>query len=77
MKEKYAIPIAIVVIAVIVAAYIVTRPPPLKKIIKIGVIGPMAFIQGEHLWYGATLAAEEINAMGGIKIGEENTKSNW
>ena len=41
-------------------------PPP----IKIGVIGPMKFIHGEHHWYGATLAAEEINEAGGILVGE-------
>jgi len=41
------------------------------NVIKIGVIGPMANIQGEHHWYGATLAAEEINAAGGITVGNE------
>ncbi|MBC7220505.1 ABC transporter substrate-binding protein [Candidatus Bipolaricaulota bacterium] len=28
----------------------------------------MAYIQGAHHWYGATLAAEEINAAGGIEV---------
>ena len=28
--------------------------------IKIGVIGPMQFVQGKGHWNGATLAAEEI-----------------
>jgi len=41
------------------------------NVIKIGVIGPMANIQGEHHWYGATLAAEEINDAGGITVGNE------
>ncbi len=36
--------------------------------IKIGVIGPMKFTQGEGHWNGATLAAEEINAAGGISV---------
>jgi len=40
--------------------------------IKIGVIGPMEYIQGEHHWYGATLAAEEINDAGGIMVGDES-----
>lgn len=40
------------------------------KTIKIGVIGPMAFTQGEGHWNGATLAAEEINAKGGILVGK-------
>ncbi|MCK5418968.1 MAG: ABC transporter substrate-binding protein, partial [Desulfobacterales bacterium] len=42
------------------------------KTIKIGVIGPMQFMQGKGHWNGATMAAEEINAKGGIKVG--NTK---
>ena len=32
--------------------------------IKIGVIGPMQFVQGIGHWNGATMAAEEINAKG-------------
>ncbi len=43
-----------------------------EGVIKIGVIGPMTYIQGEHHWYGATLAAEEINAAGGIMVGDES-----
>ena len=41
------------------------------KVIKIGIIGPMQFVQGEHHWYGATMAADEINAAGGISVGKE------
>jgi branched-chain amino acid transport system substrate-binding protein len=39
--------------------------------IKIGVIGPMEFLMGEHHWYGAQLAAQEINDAGGIVIGSD------
>lgn len=39
------------------------------QVIRIGVVGPMAYIQGRHHWQGATLAAEEINAAGGITVG--------
>jgi len=39
------------------------------QVIRIGVVGPMTFIQGVHHWWGATLAAEEINAAGGITVG--------
>jgi len=39
--------------------------------IRIGVIGPMQFQMGEHHWLGATLAADEINAAGGIQVGNE------
>jgi len=42
------------------------------KVIKIGVIGPMQFVQGEHHWYGATMARDEINAAGGVLLGGEN-----
>ena len=45
---------------------------PAGNVVKIGVVGPMTFIQGEHHWYGATLAAEEINAAGGILMGGES-----
>jgi len=37
--------------------------------IKIGVIGPMQFVQGKGQWNGATMAAEEINAKGGVNVG--------
>ena len=39
--------------------------------IKIGVVGPMQFTQGEGHWNGALMAAEEINAKGGIQVGSE------
>ncbi len=39
--------------------------------IKVGVIGPMNFLQGKGHWNGATLAAEEINAKGGVQVGNE------
>ena len=38
-------------------------------VIKIGVIGPMNFMQGQGHWNGATMAAEEINAKGGVQVG--------
>ena len=47
-------------------------PAPVVNEIKIGVIGPMAYVQGEHHWYGAQLAAEEINAAGGVMVGGES-----
>jgi len=39
--------------------------------IKIGIAGPMAFIQGQHHWYGAEFGTEEINAKGGILVGNK------
>jgi branched-chain amino acid transport system substrate-binding protein len=41
------------------------------KTIKIGVIGPMQYVQGEHHWFGATMARDEINAAGGITVAGE------
>lgn len=42
--------------------------------IKIGVIGPMKFVQGIGHWNGATMAADEINAKGGVKVGNKMMK---
>ena len=39
--------------------------------IKIGVFGPMAFLQGKHAWYGASMAAEEVNKAGGVLVGKD------
>ena len=44
------------------------------KTIKIGVIGPMQFLQGKGHWNGATMAAEEVNARGGVKVGDKRMK---
>jgi branched-chain amino acid transport system substrate-binding protein len=42
--------------------------------IKIGVLGPMAFIQGEDHWAGAELARDEINAAGGVSVAGKKRK---
>jgi branched-chain amino acid transport system substrate-binding protein len=44
------------------------------KTIKIGVIGPMQFVQGKGHWNGAVMAADEINAQGGVKVGTRRMK---
>ena len=44
------------------------------KTIKIGVIGPMQFVQGKGHWNGAVMAAEEINARGGVQVGDKQMK---
>ena len=41
------------------------------KEIKIGILGPMKFVQGEHAWYGAEMAVEEINKAGGLQVGNQ------
>ncbi len=42
--------------------------------IKIGIIGPMKFVQGIGHWNGANMAADEINAKGGIQVGKKKMK---
>src|SRR4030065_560505 len=42
--------------------------------IKIGVIGPMKFVQGKSHWNGAVMAADEVNAKGGVKVGNKMMK---
>jgi len=42
--------------------------------IKIGVIGPMQFVQGKGHWNGAMMAAEEINAAGGVALNGKKLK---
>ncbi len=37
--------------------------------VKIAILGPMAFVQGENHWAGATMAMEDINKAGGITVG--------
>ena len=48
--------------------------PAGARTIKIGVIGPMNFVQGKGHWNGALMGAEEINAKGGVQVGREKMK---
>jgi branched-chain amino acid transport system substrate-binding protein len=43
--------------------------------VKIGVIGPMNFMQGKGHWNGATMAEDEINAKGGIQVGGKKNET--
>jgi len=42
--------------------------------IKIGVIGPMKYVQGRSHWQGALVAADWINAKGGVQVGDKKMK---
>ncbi len=42
--------------------------------IKIAVVGPMAFVQGENHWAGAEMARDEINKAGGISVAGKKRK---
>ena len=37
--------------------------------IKIAILGPMSFVQGENHWAGAEMARDEINQAGGVSVG--------
>ena len=43
--------------------------PSWSQNIKIAILGPMAFVQGENHWAGAEMARDEINRAGGISVG--------
>src|SRR6202171_2222314 len=40
-----------------------------QNTIKIAILGPMSFVQGENHWAGAEMARDEINKAGGINVG--------
>jgi len=61
--------IALLIISLVAVALIPGCQQGPEGTIKIGVIGPMTFIQGEQHWYGAKMAADEINEAGGIVVG--------
>jgi len=67
---KFAL--SILLVACLVMA--IGLPAYAAKTIKIGVIGPMKFVQGKGHWNGATMAAEEINAEGGLWVGKKKMK---
>jgi branched-chain amino acid transport system substrate-binding protein len=61
----------LMVLLLLVPLVITCAPKQVEKAkIKIGIIGPMKFHYGEHFSMGAQLAADEINAMGGLAVGD-------
>ena len=71
MKKRYCLRVVLPVLLVIMAFGL---PAWAAGTIKIGVIGPMNFVQGKGHWNGAVMAAEEINAKGGVQVGKEKMK---
>lgn len=51
------------------AAALLFAAPACAQNIKIAILGPMAFVQGENLWAGAEMARDEINKAGGVRVG--------
>lgn len=56
------------------ALFLLTFPAWGADTIKIGVIGPMNFLQGKGHWNGALMAQDEINAAGGVQVGNKKMK---
>jgi len=50
-------------------ALLLAAPLAMAQSIKIAILGPMAFVQGENHWAGAEMARDEINKAGGISVG--------
>ena len=50
-------------------ALALAAPLALAQSIKIAILGPMNFVQGENHWAGAEMARDEINKAGGISVG--------
>ena len=71
---KWLIKVAIVLLVACLVLTVLGCGGKEAKEIKVGVIGPMQFQMGKHHWMGATLAADEINAAGGVKVGDVNYK---
>ena len=64
-------------LSVLLVAWLVMAigmPAYAAKVVKIGVIGPMKFVQGKGHWNGAIMAQEDINARGGIQVGNKKMK---
>lgn len=61
--------VGLLIVCLVAVALIPGCKPAPEETIKIGVIGPMTFVQGEHHWYGAVMARDEINEAGGVVVG--------
>jgi branched-chain amino acid transport system substrate-binding protein len=72
MVKKVFVPLIVSVLVVFVLFTPVIGAPVSGKPIKIGIIGPMDIRTGNHLFISAQMAADKINATGGVKVG--NTK---
>ena len=71
MKRSGSLLIFLLVVSLVMT---IGFPAWAADVIKIGVIGPMNFVQGKGHWNGALMAAEEINAKGGIQVGKKKMK---
>ncbi|MEW5932709.1 MAG: ABC transporter substrate-binding protein [Bacillota bacterium] len=73
MRTRWMALVAVILVGSLLMLSAGCRPQQAeeKKVIRVGVAGPMQFIHGKHHWLGAEMAREEINGAGGVKIGGE------
>jgi branched-chain amino acid transport system substrate-binding protein len=74
MKAMKRLKTGMIVMAAACLILATAFPARAANVIKIGVIGPMNDMQGKGHWNGATMAAEEINAKGGVHVGKKKMK---
>jgi branched-chain amino acid transport system substrate-binding protein len=71
MIKKYLfVPLVVLALAFLFLLTPIYGAPAAGKPIKIGIIGPMDMRTGNHMFITAQMAAEKINASGGIKVGK-------
>jgi branched-chain amino acid transport system substrate-binding protein len=71
MKKNLFVPLVVLAVAFLFLLTPVYGAPASGKPIKIGIIGPMDSRLGAHLMITAQMAADEVNARGGVKVGNE------
>ena len=74
MKKGYTVLGALLAVALLVVCLSFPAGAQGVKKIRIGVIGPMKYVQGIGHWNGALMAADEINAKGGVQVGNQRMK---
>ncbi|RZN33445.1 MAG: ABC transporter substrate-binding protein [Methanophagales archaeon ANME-1-THS] len=73
---KYAILVTVLVVSLVLAGCVQQPEEPAGEI-KIGIVASLtggASTTGLDMWQSAVLAADEINAKGGVKVGDEHMK---
>jgi branched-chain amino acid transport system substrate-binding protein len=72
--KRFSVFRSIVVVLLLMVCLSLRAEAQVGKKIKIGVIGPMKYVQGQGHWNGALMAADEINATGGVQVGDQRMK---
>lgn len=69
MQKRY-----LILLSVSVFLFSLTCRTFAKDTINIGVIGAMKYSHGQETWKGATMAADEINKRGGVRVSQKRMK---